>query len=126
VAESSGMMFRGFENLLIGKDRATRRTSHSACAACALSATQWRLPGHGSRRWSDRDRQCPRHSQLNSRADFLHSHILHFYHLRCPAHRGPAMPPWMPGWEVDLRFNATDNQRWSITMCSFDGAPPGA
>ena len=22
------------------------------------------------------------------------------------------MPPWTPGWEVDLRFNANDNQRW--------------
>ncbi len=21
------------------------------------------------------------------------------------------MPPWTPGWDVDLRFNATDNQR---------------
>jgi hydrogenase large subunit len=38
-------------------------------------------------------------------ANFVQSHILHFYHLAALDYMaGPAMPPWTPGWEVDRRI----------------------
>ena len=44
-------------------------------------------------------------------ADLLQSHILHFYHLALLSYiRGPAMAPWTPTDEVDLRFDAAQNQ----------------
>jgi hydrogenase large subunit len=42
-------------------------------------------------------------------ANFIQSHILHFYHLSLPDFiDGPNMPPWQPSWAVDKRFNSTD------------------
>jgi hydrogenase large subunit len=44
-------------------------------------------------------------------AEFLHSHVLHFYHLSLLSYiKGPAMSPWTPAWEVDMRFSAAQNQ----------------
>jgi hydrogenase large subunit len=112
-AQSSGMMFRGFENLLIGKDprdavHITQRicgvcpTNHamaSCLAAEALAGTN--VPGNA---------RIIRNLILG--ADFLQSHLLHFYQLCLPSYiRGPAMPPWTPAYSVDLRFSATNNQR---------------
>ena len=44
-------------------------------------------------------------------ADFVQSHILHFYHLAVPSYiQGPATPPWTPTYGVDLRISAAQNQ----------------
>ena len=113
TAESSGMMFRGFENLLIGKD--PRDAAHitqrvcGVCPICHAMAACLAMEAAAGQTVTDNARII---RNLILGADFLHSHILHFYHLTLPSFmRGPAMPPWTPGWEVDLRFNATDNQR---------------
>ena len=42
-------------------------------------------------------------------ADFIQSHILHFYHLTLPDFvNGPNMPPWQPSWSTDRRFDAAE------------------
>jgi len=112
-AESSGMMFRGFENLLIGKD--PRDAAHitqrvcGVCPICHAMAACLAMEAAAGRAITDNARLI---RNLILGAEFLHSHILHFYHLTLPSFmRGPAMPPWTPGWEVDLRFTVTDNQR---------------
>lgn len=112
-AHSSGMMFRGFENLLIGKD--PRDAAHitqrvcGVCPICHAMAAVLAMESAAGRSALDNARII---RNLILGADFIHSHILHFYHLTLPSYmRGPAMPPWTPAWEVDLRFNATDNQR---------------
>lgn len=112
-AHSSGMMFRGFENLLIGKD--PRDAAHitqrvcGVCPICHAMAAVLAMESAAGRSALDNARII---RNLILGADFIHSHILHFYHLTLPSYmRGPAMPPWTPAWEVDLRFNAADNQR---------------
>lgn len=112
-AQSSGMMFRGFENILIGKDprdaaHITQRicgvcpTPHAMAAAKALEAAAGLVVLKNARLIRN----------LILGADHLHSHILHFYHLALPSFiREPAMPPWTPLYEVDLRFNTSDNNR---------------
>jgi hydrogenase large subunit len=38
-------------------------------------------------------------------ANFVQSHILHFYHLTALDYiDGPAMPPWQPSWKADKRI----------------------
>ncbi|NTU63473.1 MAG: nickel-dependent hydrogenase large subunit [Chloroflexi bacterium] len=112
TAESSGLMFRGFENLLIGKD--PRDAAHitqrvcGVCPVCHAMAACLAMEAAAGRTVTDNARLI---RNLILGADFLHSHILHFYQLALPSFiRGPAMPPWTPAWEVDLRFTASDNQ----------------
>jgi len=112
-AQSSGLMYRGFENLLIGKDprdaaHITQRvcgvcpTPHAMAAVLALEAAAGMVAPDNARHVRN----------LILGADHLQSAVLHFYHLALPSFiRGPAMPPWTPLYEVDLRFSAADNQR---------------
>ncbi|MBI4790304.1 MAG: nickel-dependent hydrogenase large subunit [Chloroflexi bacterium] len=113
TAESSGMMFRGFENLLAGKDpRDAAVITQRICGVCptphAMAAVLAAEQAIG--------KNAPDNARLVRNlilgADFLHSHILHFYHLTLPSYiQGPAMPPWTPSWNVDLRFTAAENQQ---------------
>jgi hydrogenase large subunit len=110
-ARSSGMMFRGFENLLIGKDprdaaHITQRicgvcpTNHAMAACLAMEAAAGvTVPANA---------RLIRNLILG--ADFVQSHILHFYHLAAPGFiQGPATPPWTPAYTVDLRFSDAQN-----------------
>jgi len=111
-AESSGMLFRGFENLLIGKDpRDAIHITQRVCGVCPTShamAASLALEAAAGRRVSDNARIV---RNLILGADFLHSHILHFYHLSVPSYvKGPDMPPWTPSYDIDLRFSEQQNQ----------------
>jgi hydrogenase large subunit len=45
-------------------------------------------------------------------ANFIQSHILHFYQLSLLDYvGGPGMPPWEPQWNVDRRIGAEDTTR---------------
>lgn len=111
-AESSGMLFRGFENLLIGKDpRDAAHITQRVCGVCPVP--------HAMAAVLAMEAAVGQHAPDNARiirnlilgADFLHSHILHFYHLALPSFmQGPSMPPWTPAWTADLRFSAATNQ----------------
>ena len=102
-----GTLFRGFEKLLEGRDPRdapiiTSRicgvcpTSHSEVAVLALDqAAGVEVPAAG---------RILRN--LVHGACFLESHILHFYLLSLPDYiKGPAMPPWTPGFEMDRRVD---------------------
>jgi hydrogenase large subunit len=112
-ARSSGMMYRGFENLLVGKD--PRDAAHitqrvcGVCPVCHAMASCLAQEAAAGRTAPDNARII---RNLILGADFLHSHILHFYHLAILNYiKGPDMPPWTPYYNVDLRFSASDNQR---------------
>ena len=105
--QMTGTLFRGFEKLLEGRDPRdapiiTSRicgvcpTSHSEVAVLALDqAGGVTIPGAA---------RILRN--LVHGACFLESHILHFYLLSLPDYiRGPAMPPWTPGFEMDRRVD---------------------
>ena len=108
-----GTLFRGFEKLLEGRDPRdapiiTSRicgvcpTSHSEVAVLALDqAGGVEVPASG---------RILRN--LVHGACFLESHILHFYLLSLPDYiKGPGMPPWTPGFEMDRRVDPATADR---------------
>ena len=104
----TGNLFRGFEKLLIGRDpwdaqHITERicgvcpVSHGMSAILALDAASGVQPPDNARILRN----------LVMGANFLDSHILHFYHLAVMDYiNGPAMAPWQPSWSGDRRFDA--------------------
>lgn len=100
-ARSSGTMFRGFERILQGRDprdavHYTQRicgvcpVSHGMASSLALESTFGVTPPTNGR--------ILRNLVLG--ADFLHSHILHFYHLAAPDYIDTTglldLSPWTP------------------------------
>jgi hydrogenase large subunit len=112
-AQSSGMMFRGFENLLVGKDpRDAAHITQRVCGVCPVCHAMASCLAQESAAGQSAPDNARLIRNLILGADFLHSHILHFYHLAILSYiKGPNMPPWTPTFEVDLRFNSSDNQR---------------
>lgn len=107
-AHATGTLFRGFEQMLANRDpwdapHLTQRvcgvcpTPHGMAAVLALDKAANKTPPANGR--------ILRNFVLG--ANFVQSHILHFYHLAALDYMGgPAMPPWTPGWEVDRRIPA--------------------
>lgn len=108
-AWASGTLFRGFEKLLIGRDpwdaiNITQRicgvcpTPHGMASAISLDKANNVTPPVNARILRN----------LILGANFLQSHILHFYHLCLPDFiDGPDMPPWKPNWQTDKRISPT-------------------
>jgi hydrogenase large subunit len=111
-AQSGGLMFRGFENLLIGKDpQDAIYITQRVCGVCPIS--------HAMAACLATEKASKQVAPANARiirnlilgAEFLHSHVLHFYHLALLSYiKGPAMSPWTPAWEADMRFSDAQNQ----------------
>ncbi|MEI6126130.1 MAG: nickel-dependent hydrogenase large subunit [Pseudomonadota bacterium] len=107
-AWASGTMFRGVEKILIGRHpwdapHITQRicgvcpVPHGMAAVLALDSASGVTPPENAR--------ILRNLVLG--ANFIDSHLLHFYLLTMPDYMdGPNMPPWQPGWGEDLRFDA--------------------
>ncbi|MCP4625873.1 MAG: nickel-dependent hydrogenase large subunit, partial [bacterium] len=104
-AKISGTLFRGFENILQGRvpDDApllTQRicgvcpTSHGQASVLALENVSGWTP--------DTNGRILRNLVLG--ANFIQSHILHFYVLSAVDFvAGPSTTPWTPAWDVDMR-----------------------
>jgi hydrogenase large subunit len=112
-AQSGGMLYRGFENLLIGKDpRDAIYITQRVCGVCPIShamASSLAVEAAAGMTVPSNARII---RNLILGAEFLHSHILHFYNLALLSYiKGPMMSPWTPAWEVDLRFNDADTQK---------------
>ena len=107
-AYATGNLFRGFEKILQGRDPwDAQHITERICGVCPVS--------HGMAAVLALDAACkvaPPSNALIMRnlvmgANFLDSHILHFYHLAVMDYiNGPAMAPWQPSWAVDRRFDA--------------------
>jgi len=107
-ARCSGTLFRGFETILLGRHPwdapiLTARicgvcpVSHSLAAVKAIdAATRRAAPANG---------RLLRNLVLG--ANYLQSHILHFYLLAALDYvAGPNSAPWTPAWSLDLRSAA--------------------
>ena len=106
-ARCTGTLFRGFETLLKGRDPwdapvITERicgvcpVSHGMAAVKALDAAAGIVP--------PTDGRVLRNLVLG--ANFIQSHILHFYLLAALDYiHGPASAPWTPAWDVDMRID---------------------
>lgn len=104
-ARCTGTLFRGFETLLNGRNPLdgpiiTQRIcgvcpiSHALTAVLALENVSNYLPPTNARLLRN----------LTLAANFLQSHILHFYLLAALDYvAGPNAAPWTPAWQVDLR-----------------------
>jgi hydrogenase large subunit len=106
-AWSSGTSFRGFEKILVNRHPwdavpITQRicgvcpVSHGLAASMTVeAATGVTAPANA---------RIMRNLVLG--ANYLQSHILHFYHLAVLDYIvGPDMAPWQPHWQSDLRID---------------------
>jgi hydrogenase large subunit len=103
-AKCTGTQFRGFEKILVGRDTkdapyVTQRicgvcpVSHSIAASLALeNAAGVKVPDNA---------RILRNLVLG--ANFIQSHLLHFYLLSALDYiTPPASAPWTPAWSIDL------------------------
>ncbi len=110
-AQAQGTMYRGFENLLKGKSPDDARiltqricgvcpASHGLVAADAIERMKGlRLPANAV---------VLRNLLLG--AEFLHTHILHFYHLCVPDFiRMPESSPWGAAYGADRRLSSEED-----------------
>jgi hydrogenase large subunit len=110
-ARATGTLFRGFETILKNRDPLdapdlTQRicgvcpVSHGTAASLALEAAAKMIVPENAR--------IMRNLVLG--ANYLQSHILHFYHLTAMDFvEGPDMPPWQPSWSADkARFSPSE------------------
>lgn len=107
-AKSTGNMFRGFENLLKGRDpRDAIHITQRICGLCpvshgiaAVNAIEFTIPNYKL------DSQARLLRNLIQGANYLSDHILHFYHLTLLDYiKGPEKSPWSTNYNTDMRFS---------------------
>ena len=108
-AKASGTLFRGFEQILTGRDpQDAQHITQRICGVCPVP--------HGLASVMAQDKAFNVTPPNNARimrnlvlgANFVQSHILHFYHLAAMDYiEGPGMPPWQPSWNVDKRITGS-------------------
>lgn len=105
-ARSGGTLYRGFEQILAGRDpldavQLTQRfcgvcpTAHAVASCQCLDNALGIVPPPNGRIIRN----------LIQGANYIQSHILHFYHLAALDFvRGPDFPPFVPRYEADYRL----------------------
>jgi hydrogenase large subunit len=105
-ARSAGTLYRGFEQILAGRDpldavQLTQRfcgvcpTAHAVASSQCLDDAFGIMPPDNGRIIRN----------LIQGANYIQSHILHFYHLASLDFvRGPDVPPFVPRYEADYRL----------------------
>jgi len=111
-AKASGTLFRGLEKILINRDPwDAQHITERICGVCPVA--------HGMAAVLALDNAAGVKPPPNGRilrnlvngANFLDSHILHFYLLAILDFvDGPAMMPLQPSWKVDRRLDAAATQ----------------
>ncbi|MBI5287227.1 MAG: nickel-dependent hydrogenase large subunit [Deltaproteobacteria bacterium] len=106
-AKSSGTLWRGFERILIGRDpRDPVILTQRICGVCPT--------GHAMASVQCIDDAFDVVPPENARiirnliqgANYIQSHVLHFYHLAALDYvKGPDAPPFIPRYEGDYRFS---------------------
>jgi hydrogenase large subunit len=106
-ARATGTMFRGLETILVNRPpEDAPDITQRICGVCPVS--------HGMAAVTALDKaagvQVPDNARIMRNlvlgANYVQSHILHFYHLAVQDFLdGPAMPPWQPSWSSDKRID---------------------
>jgi len=108
-AKATGTLFRGLEALLTGRDPwDAHHITQRICGVCPVShgTAAVKALDHARRLVVSDNARLLRN--LVAGADFLHSHILHFYQLAALDFiNGPAMAPWQPSLAADRRLDQT-------------------
>ena len=105
-AWATGTLFRGFETILVNRPPGdAQHITQRICGVCPVS--------HGMAAAITLDSAFGVAIPENARilrnlvlgANYIQSHILHFYHLAVLDFiDGPAMAPWQPSWSFDKRL----------------------
>lgn len=106
TAHSAGNLFRGFENILVGRDpREAVHLTQRICGVCPVSHCMASVAAvEDAFNFTPSD-QARIMRNLILGANFIQSHILHFYHLAALDYvQGPAMEPWTPTYNTDYRL----------------------
>jgi hydrogenase large subunit len=105
-ARTSGTLYRGFEQILVGREpldavQLVQRfcgvcpTAHAVASSQCLDQALGIVPPDNGRVIRN----------LIQGANYIQSHILHFYHLAALDFvRGPEFPPFVPRYEADYRL----------------------
>jgi hydrogenase large subunit len=111
-AQCTGTQFRGFEKILVGRDtKDAPYITQRICGVCPVS--------HGTAASLAIEHAAGVTVPTNARilrnlvlgANFIQSHILHFYLLAALDYiTPPASAPWTPVWNVDLMRNSSMQQ----------------
>jgi hydrogenase large subunit len=112
-AHAGGMLYRGFEQILKGREpldavQITQRfcgvcpTAHAVASSQCLDNALGIMPPDNGRIIRN----------LIQGANYIQSHVLHFYHLAALDFvRGPEFPPFVPRYEADYRLPKTTNDQ---------------
>src|SRR5664280_67519 len=108
-AWSSGTLFRGLENVLIGRHPwDAQQITQRMCGVCPVPHSMASVLALQQAAGVEPPPNATILRNLVLAANFLDSHIIHFYHLSAMDYiDGPAMPPWHPSWSSDKRIDAT-------------------
>ncbi len=107
-AWSSGTLFRGLENVLLGRHPwDAQQITQRMCGVCPVPHSMASVLALQQAASVDPPPNATILRNLVLAANFIDSHILHFYHLSAMDYiDGPAMPPWQPAWSSDKRIDA--------------------
>lgn len=112
-ANSSGTLFRGLEIILKNRDpRDSSQITQRICGVCPIChATASALALDSTFGIADKITDNGRIIRnLILGANFIQSHILHFYHLAALDFvKSPDIPPFIPRYEGDYRFGEKEN-----------------
>jgi hydrogenase large subunit len=111
-ARATGSLFRGFENILVGRDpRDGQHITERICGVCPVAHGMAAVLALDSAFGITVPSNARIMRNLVSASNFIDSHILHFYLLALPDFLdGPAKPPWQPTWRVDKRFSGEQTE----------------
>jgi hydrogenase large subunit len=103
-ARCTGTLFRGFEAILQGRDpRDAPVLTERICGVCPVSHGMASVMALESAAGGGPPTDALMLRNLVLGANFIQSHILHFYLLAAfDYNRGPASAPWTPAWNIDL------------------------
>ena len=107
-AKCTGTLFRGFENILTGRDpKDAPILTQRICGVCPVSHAMASTLALDSAAGITAPANARIMRNLVLGSNYIQSHILHFYLLAALDYvNGPNTAPWTPSWNVDIRSGA--------------------
>ncbi|SHI66375.1 hydrogenase large subunit [Geosporobacter subterraneus DSM 17957] len=112
AAKSTGNMFRGFENILKGRDpRDAVHLTQRICGLCPVSHGIASVKALEASRNFKPTGQARLLRNLIQGGNYIADHILHFYHLTLLDYiQGPNRSPWKTSYDTDMRFSQSASE----------------
>lgn len=112
-AATAGNLFRDFENILRNRGaRDAALLTQRICGVCPISHAIAAAKAVEAAVGFEPAAQAVLLRNLIQGSNFIASHVLHFYHLASMDFaRGPAMSPWSPHYDQDLRLTPAQNEQ---------------